>query len=140
MVRAVLADNHAGIRGYIIRILADDSRIQVVGEASDFPEAIAKARKLRPDVLILDLHMPHGLGVSKNDLGAQLNSCGTKLLGISFADDGDARALATKMGAVELVGKINLAKQLIPAVVRVASARTDLPPSIRVKPAIRSEL
>lgn len=60
---------------------------------------------------------------------AQLNSCGAKVLGISFANDNDARALGESLGAVELLDKTKLAKELIPAIVRLAEENPNLPRS-----------
>lgn len=134
MVNVLLADNHAILRGGILRVLADDPRIKVQGDASDFAEAITKAKKFRPDVLIVDLHMPLEPGLSSSDLNGELNSCGAKVLGISFANDEDAKSLAQSMGAVELLDKINLAKELIPAILRHAFANDYPPPTVPAKP------
>lgn len=120
MIRVLLADNHTVVRGCILRILAEDPRVVVVGEASDFSEAIKKARKTTPDVLIVDVELPLDPGVSVSDLRAELNSCGGKVLGISVANDDDARSFAKSMGAAELLDKIQLGKELIPSIMRVA--------------------
>ena len=107
-------------------------------EACNFSEAITKAHQISPDVLILDLHMPLGPGLSISDLRAQLNSCGARVLGMSFANDDDARSLATSMGAAELVDKMQLGKELIPSIMRVASANNCFSPALSVKPSDRS--
>lgn len=138
MVRILLADNHDAIRDGIRRVLAEDTRIRVIDEACNFSEAIAKAHQISPDVLILDLHMPLGPGLSISDLRAQLNSCGARLLGMSFANDDDARSLATSMGAAELLDKMQLGKELIPSIMRVASANNRFSPALSVKPSDRS--
>lgn len=126
MVRVLLADNHAVVRDGIRGVLAQDTSIQVVDEATDFSQAITKAQKLRPEVLIVDLHMPFEPNLSLRELAVQLKCCGTVILGISFANDDDARSLATEMGAAELLDKVQLGKVLIPAILRVAS--TCCPP------------
>ena len=108
MVGVLFADNHAIVRDGILRILAGDSRIKVLDVASDFSEAITKAHKAKPDVLIVDLHMPFEPLSKGSDLTSELNSCGAKVLGISFANDDDARLLAKSIGAVELLDKVTL--------------------------------
>ena len=138
MVRVLFADDHAVVREGIRRVLADDARIQIVGEASDFTDAITKAHKIRPDVMVLDLHMPCEPNLSLRELGVQLNSCGAGILGISFANDDDARSLAAQMGAAELLDKVQAAKVLIPAILRVGSERNCPPPAVFVKPSDRS--
>jgi DNA-binding NarL/FixJ family response regulator len=58
MIRVLMADDHAIMRRGIREILAADSEIEVIGEASDGREAIRLAEKLKPNVMILDLGMP----------------------------------------------------------------------------------
>ena len=140
MVRVLLADNHAIVRDGIRRVLAQETRIQILDEACDFPEAITKAQKIRPDVLILDLHMPFESNLSLRELGIQLKSCGASILGISFANDDDARSLAREMGAAELLDKVQLVKVLIPAILRLASSRKCFPPPKVAEPSERSAL
>ena len=130
MVRVLFADNQAAVRGCILRILADDPRVEVVGEAADFSEAITQAHKIRPDVLILDLYMPFEADLSLRELSAQLNSCGAGILGISFANDDHAKALARHMGAAHLLDKVELGERLIPAIMQVASSGNPLPPPV----------
>lgn len=121
MISVLLADNHTVVRDGMRQLLADDTRIHVDGEACDFSEAILRTREIRPDVLILDLHMPFEPDLSIGELRVRLNSCGAAILGISFAYDDDARSLATQMGAAELLDKTQLSKVLIPAILRLAS-------------------
>jgi DNA-binding NarL/FixJ family response regulator len=134
MVKVLLAENHAVVHDGILRLLAESSGIKVLGDAFDFSEAIEKARKFRPDVLILDLHMPLKPGLSSSDLNGELNSCGAKVLGISFANDEDTKSLARKMGAVELLDKTQLGKELIPAILRLGFANDYHPSTLPAKP------
>jgi DNA-binding NarL/FixJ family response regulator len=57
MIRAIIADDHAFFRIEVRTILEKRGDIEV-HEASDGAEAVAKAVKLKPDVVILDLNMP----------------------------------------------------------------------------------
>jgi DNA-binding NarL/FixJ family response regulator len=57
-IRVLLADDHALVRQGFRRILEDEGDITVVGEASGGAEAIALARSLTPDVIVLDMAMP----------------------------------------------------------------------------------
>ena len=60
-VRLVIVDDHAMVRSGVRTELAADARIEVVGEAEDVESAIERVHELRPDVVLLDVHLPGGL-------------------------------------------------------------------------------
>lgn len=60
-LRVLLVDDHALFRGGVKALLARQADMEVVGEAADGLDGVQQARRLRPDVVLLDLHMP-GLG------------------------------------------------------------------------------
>ncbi len=62
-VSVLLADDHPIIREGIRAYLSEKSNIQIVGEAADGKEALAKARELLPDIILLDIRMPHLNGI-----------------------------------------------------------------------------
>ena len=57
-VRVVVCDDSAVIRGLVSRMLEADPAISVVGRASNGREAIDLVRRIRPDVVVLDIEMP----------------------------------------------------------------------------------
>jgi DNA-binding NarL/FixJ family response regulator len=62
-IRVLLADDQAMIRGGLRLILEDQPDIEVVAEAADGPEAVRLARRLRPDVCLVDIRMPGQDGI-----------------------------------------------------------------------------
>ncbi|MFC4147567.1 response regulator [Micromonospora mangrovi] len=66
-IRVLLADDQAMVRGGLRLILEDQPDITVVAEASDGVDAVAQARRLRPDVCLVDIRMPRldGLQVTR---------------------------------------------------------------------------
>ncbi|GAA1401371.1 response regulator [Catellatospora coxensis] len=58
MIRVLLADDDALVRGGLRALLAAEPGIEVVGEAVDGRDAVAAARALRPDVVVMDIRMP----------------------------------------------------------------------------------
>jgi DNA-binding NarL/FixJ family response regulator len=64
MISIILVDDHPLVREGIRGMLAADPEIEVVGEASNGPDGVELARRLRPDLVLMDLRMPGGDGVS----------------------------------------------------------------------------
>ena len=66
-IRVLLADDHPVVRRGIAYCLDQHANVNVVGEAADGQEALARARELVPDVLLTDMDMPHlnGLAVTE---------------------------------------------------------------------------
>ncbi|MCF8322135.1 MAG: response regulator transcription factor [Flavobacterium sp.] len=62
-IRVVLADDHVFVRDGIKSLLENEAAIQVVGEATDGLEALKVVEELNPDLLILDIRMPHLTGI-----------------------------------------------------------------------------
>jgi two-component system, LytTR family, response regulator len=72
-IRAVVADDEPSARDVVITLLADHERIELVGEATNGVEAVDVVRRLRPDLLFLDIQMPDLDGFSVlEQLGAEV--------------------------------------------------------------------
>src|SRR5215831_11958794 len=66
-IRLLLVDDHPVVRRGISSCLAREEQVTVVGEAANGVEALRKARELLPDVVLMDIEMPHmnGLAVTE---------------------------------------------------------------------------
>ena len=57
-IGVLLTDDAATIRRAVSRLLEEEPRVKVVGEAVNFSQAVFLAMTLKPDIVLLDLHMP----------------------------------------------------------------------------------
>ncbi len=64
MISVLLADDQAMVRAGFRLILSAEPDITVAGEAADGVQAVAAARRLRPDVTLMDVRMPHLDGIA----------------------------------------------------------------------------
>jgi len=71
MIRVLLADDQALLRAAFKVLLASDSEMEVVGEAADGEEAVRQVRLLRPDLVLMDIRMPHVDGLEATRLIAR---------------------------------------------------------------------
>src|SRR5271154_273094 len=62
-IRIVIADDHPIFRDGLRRLLESEGDMKVVGEACDGLEAVKLATQIKPDILLLDLAMPHHTGL-----------------------------------------------------------------------------
>lgn len=86
-LRVLVADDHAPTRGEVCEILAADDRFEVVGYAGDAATAIDLALRERPDLCLLDIHMP-GNGIAAIwEITARLPEAKVVMLTISDNDD-----------------------------------------------------
>jgi DNA-binding NarL/FixJ family response regulator len=127
-VSLLIVDDADVIRKAIKRLLAEESSIEIVGEAEDFRQAISMAALLKPDVILLDLHMGDDFAYEAEFIKSQFSSCGSRLLVMSLfseEEDEEDRKLAEEFGAIAMLDKADLYDVLIPAIRK--SSRLDKP-------------
>jgi two-component system, NarL family, response regulator NreC len=130
-IKVLLADDSEIMREAIKKLLEDEPRIQIVGEASSFPAAMQLVADFKPEILLLDLHLPQKRDLLPALVKSQLH-CIKYTLAISFANDEEARSLAASYGAVALLDKMSLYTELLPAIMRLADPSAD--PSFKIDP------
>lgn len=111
-IRVLLADDTELIRRAIRRVLENHPEIELVGEASDFAQAIEMKVQLRPDVIVTDLYMPNETKIPPERIKELLNHEGC-IVAISVWVDEDAKNLAKSLGAFRLLDKMDVGNNLI---------------------------
>jgi DNA-binding NarL/FixJ family response regulator len=119
-IRVFLADDSEITRRAIRRLLEARPEVELVGEAADFAQTIQMANDLKPQVIVMDLHMPDETKITPQDVKSHLNH-GALLLAISLWDDVDTKALADRLGAAILLDKKDLGNELFPTIMRLVS-------------------
>ena len=129
MIRVVVADDQALVRGGFRLILQTQPDIEVVGEAADGQEAIARAREQRPDVVLMDIRMPglDGLEATRRLMTTQNPP---RVLMLTTFDLDEYVYDALRAGASGFLLKDVRPEQLADAVRTVATGDTLLAPAI----------
>jgi DNA-binding NarL/FixJ family response regulator len=128
-VRVLVADDDALMRAGLRAVLASDARIAVAGEAADGAEAVARARALAPDVVLMDVRMPGLDGIAATrDLFAAAPDARVLILTTFEQDDYVFGAL--RAGASGFLLKRARPEELIAAVHAVADGDALLSPSV----------
>jgi DNA-binding NarL/FixJ family response regulator len=127
MTTVVLVDDHAMFRAGVRAELG--SRVDVVGEAGDPATAVSVIRATRPDVVLLDVHMPDGGGLAVLEaLGDSMPH--TRVLALSVSDAAEDVIALIRAGARGYVTKTISAEDLADAIRRVASGDAVFSPRL----------
>jgi NarL family two-component system response regulator LiaR len=131
-IHILIVDDHAVVREGLRTLIGYQPDIEVVGEAADGVEAVAKARSLQPDVILLDLVMPRMGGLEAIAEIKRENPEARILVLTSFATD-DLVFPAIKAGALGYLLKDSSPQKLIRAIKEVAQGESSLHPTIARK-------
>jgi DNA-binding NarL/FixJ family response regulator len=126
-VRVVLVDDHSMFRAGVRSELGDT--VDVVGEAATVGEAVAVIRQTKPDVVLLDVHMPDGGGLAVlSDVADDLPD--TRFLALSVSDAAEDVIAVIRAGARGYVTKTISARELADAINRVAGGDVVFSPRL----------
>ena len=115
-IRVVLAEDHAEFRLGLKEMLATDGGIEVVGEAENGAQAVALAREVRPDVVVLDLVMPMMEGTEALELILRNVSPPPGIVILTMHDRPHLRRELMRMGASTFLAKSASLAEIIGAV------------------------
>ena len=128
-IAVVLADDHAVVRGALRALLDAQPDLDVAGEASDLEGARAAVADLAPDVLVLDVNMPDGLGVDAV-AGLRVDSPGTQIVLLTMERDIALARRALDDGALGYLFKDAAHLELVEAVRAAARGERYLPAAV----------
>jgi DNA-binding NarL/FixJ family response regulator len=129
MIRVLIADDQALVRGGFHSILAGQNDIEVVGETADGNETVELVERLQPDVVLMDIRMPgiDGLEATRRIVARGI---ATRVLVLTTFDVDDYVYEAMKAGASGFLLKTTPPRQLADAVRTIAAGDALLAPSI----------
>lgn len=127
MIRIMIADDHAIVRGGIKQVLALASDIELGGEATNGAEVLHQVRDGEFDLLLLDMNMP---GISGVDLIGRVKLCRATLPILVFTMHNDAQLAmrALKAGASGFISKDSDPERLLAAIRKVSAGGKYLDP------------
>lgn len=130
MIRVLIADDQALVRGGIRMILDAQDDIEVVGEATDGNEAISAARAARPDVVLMDVRMPNVDGIEATRRITSEPGAASRVLMLTTFDLDEYVYNALRAGASGFLLKTAPPRQLVAAVRDAAGGDVLLAPEV----------
>src|ERR1700730_17724481 len=128
-IRVLLTDDHTLFRQGMRKLLAAEPDIEVVGEAANAADAVALARQVRPDIVLMDIGMT---GMSSFEATRQIRKerPDTRVIFLSMYDDEDYVSECVEMGASGYILKESPSDQLLTAIREVHRGGSFLSPRL----------
>jgi DNA-binding NarL/FixJ family response regulator len=131
-LRILLADDHKIVRDGLRLLIDGQPDMRVVGEAADGREALLQARELKPDVVVMDLSMPHLNGLQATAL-LRAEFPELKVIALTAHEDESYLSQLCKAGAAGFVLKRSAGDELIRAIAAVARGGLHYEPALASK-------
>ncbi|HRN68608.1 MAG TPA: response regulator transcription factor [Promineifilum sp.] len=128
-IRVLVVDDHAIVRQGLRAMLESKGGIEVIGEAGDGEQAVVQAQLLRPDVILMDLEMPHKSGISATQEIIAAQPDARILILSSFSDDAQI-VESMRAGALGYLLKTAKLDDLVNAIRQINEGETPLNPLV----------
>ena len=114
-LRVLLADDHRIMREGLASLLAEEGDLEIVGQVDNGEQAIEQARKLRPDVIVMDISMPVMDGIEATRI-IKGESPGIRIVGLSMYEQADLTQDMLEAGAEVQLSKAGPSAELLRAI------------------------
>lgn len=128
-IKILLVDDHPVVRKGIASCLSQHANLEIIGEAADGREALRKAREMLPDIVLMDIDMPHMNGLAVTDL-LRKDAPKVKVLILSMHSNTDYVLRIIQSGARGYVLKDASTKELLRAISAVNSGEAFFSPEV----------
>ena len=132
IIRIFIADDHAIVREGLRALLATEPGLELIGEANDGLQAVTKVQVLKPDVILLDMVMPHMDGLEAL-IEIRKSWPEAKIIVLTSFSDDEKVFSAIRSGALGYLLKESSPQDLLQAIYSVARGEGFLSPSIASK-------
>jgi DNA-binding NarL/FixJ family response regulator len=129
VIRVLLVDDEPLVRSGLRAILQSEPDLAVVGEADEGAAAISQARRTRPDIVLMDVRMPHVDGIAATRLLGQLDGGGPAVIVVTTFENDDYVYEALHAGARGFLLKRSAAEDFINAIRTVHEGESLLFPA-----------
>ena len=125
-IRVMVVDDHPMMRNGLRDALEESGRFEVVGQAADGEEAVRSVEELKPEVIVMDVIMPHKDGIDAcREIMELLPE--TRVLMLAASTEEDAVIEAVAAGATGYLQKFARSEEFVEAVLDVAGGRLRIP-------------